>query len=120
MAASPLAPTKAFWASCALVIASTLALPLVSGYGTNLFQTVVGGAWGIVASVSSDAFADLHKLVVWLVAAVLNVVLFSIPAACVLFSTRTRWPVAGTFLLAFWLIFYAASLFILFPATDGP
>jgi hypothetical protein len=120
MPASALSPAKVFWASCALVIGSTLALPFVSGYGTSLFQAVVGGAWSIVAAVTSDGFADLHKLVVWFFAAALNVVLFSIPAACVLFATRDRWPVAGTFLLALWLMFYAASLFILFPATDGP
>ena len=120
MAATSLSPTKAFWASCAFVIGSTLAVPFVAGYGTNLFQGVVLGAWSIVAALTSDAFANLHKFVVWLVAAALNVALFAVPAAGVVLVTRRRWPVAGTRLLVFWLLFYLASLFILFPATDGP
>lgn len=112
--------TKAFWALCALVVGATLAFPLVTGYGTSLFQAVVGGAWSIVAAVTSDAFADLHKLLVWSIAALLSVTFFSIPAVGVLFATRGRPPVVGATLLIAWFLFYAASLFIFFPATDGP
>jgi len=120
MVPSALNPTKTFWASCAFVIITTLALPFVAGYGTSLFQAVVGGAWSVVATFTSDTFADRHKLVVWFIAAALNVLLFAIPAAAFLLTTRGRWPVAGTLLLAAWLLFYIASLFMLFPATDGP
>ena len=120
MSALTLTPSRMFWASCVLIIGCSSALPFVGGYATNLFQTVVLGAWSIVASITSDAFADRHKVVVWLVAAALNVTLFSIPAVGVLVVTRGRWPIVGTVVLILWLLFYIASLFFLFPATDGP
>ena len=120
MDALPLTPTKAFWMSCVVVGSCAVALPFISGYGTTLFQAVALGAWGLVAALSSDLFADTHKAVVWFTAAILNVLFFAVPAVGVLLATRTRWPVASTWVLILWLLFYVASLFVLFPATDGP
>jgi hypothetical protein len=74
----------------------------------------------VVAVLSSDAVADHNKLVVWLIAGILNALLFAIPATGLLLAARDRWPVSGTVLLAAWLLFYVSSLFMLFPATDGP
>lgn len=114
------APATTFWASCVLVVASTCAFPFVTGYGTNLFQLVAGGAWSIVAAVASSAVADLAKALVWLAAGALNVLLFSIPAAAILLATRRSRPTFRNLALLSWLLFYEASLFVLFPATDGP
>jgi hypothetical protein len=118
---SALNPTRTLWGASFVVAASTLALPFVTGYGTTLSQTVVLGAWSIVAALTSDAFTNLHKPLVWLVAAALNVLLFLVPAAAILLSTRgARATSTRTVALVGWLVFYAASLFILFQATDGP
>ena len=118
--AAALSPTRTLWVSSLLVAASTLALPFVSGYGTTLSQTVVLGAWSIVAAITSDAFADLHKPLVWLVAVVLNVLLFLVPAAAILLATRGVRVAIRTVALLGWLVLYVASLFVLFEATDGP
>ena len=103
-----------------VVLASTALLPSITGYGTVLFQVVVLGAWGIVAALTSGLFADLHHPVVWIVAAALNLLLFALPTTAIYFSTRTRWPLLGGCAIGAWLAFYLASLFALFPATDGP
>lgn len=69
---------------CAIVVAlSTLILPSVKGYGTVLFQTVVLGAWGILAATTSDQYADPHHAQVWTLALVLNVLMFLIPASLI-------------------------------------
>jgi len=107
-------------AACAVVIASTAFLPSITGYGTNLFQLVALGAWSIVAALTAGLYADLHHPVVWMVAAVLNLSLFAVPAIGVGLVTRKRWPLVGASIVTAWLVFYLASLFLLFPATDGP
>ena len=66
-----------------LVAASAAVLPGVTGYGTELSQFVVLGAWSLVAAVTSSVFADLHREFVWPVAALVNVVLFGVPALVV-------------------------------------
>jgi hypothetical protein len=113
-------PTKILLAAAGLVGASTAALPGVTGYGTNLFQLVALGAWGIVAAITSDLYADTHHPVAWSVAFVLNLVLFLIPASGIWLTARNRWPVGCSVGISAWCIFYLASLFWLFPATDGP
>jgi ABC-type amino acid transport substrate-binding protein len=110
--AAALAPAKTFGASCVLVIASTFALPFVTGYGTNLFQLVVGGAWSIVAAVASDAYADLAKALVWFPAGILNVLLFGVPAAAILLATRRSRASLRNFALLSWLVVYEASLLV--------
>jgi len=99
--------------------AASLFLPLVRGYGTILFQFVVLGAWGIVASVSSGTFADQHHEIVWPIAVLVNVVLFLLPVLPVWLIGRRK-PNAASILLLLWCSFYLAALFVLFPAADGP
>ena len=120
MVASAVSPSRAFVTFCILVALSTAAFPFVAGYGTFLFQAVALGGWWLVAAVTSDRWADLHHLPVLVAAATLNVVVFGVPAAVILFTGRLHWPAATVALLTLWLIFYALSLFLLFPATDGP
>ena len=120
MGTMPLHPTKVLLATAGLIGASTAAPPSVTGYGTILFQIVALGAWGIVAALSSGLYADTHHPVVWSVALVLNLLLFLIPAAVIWLTARKRWPVGCSVAILAWSVFYLASLFWLFPATDGP
>lgn len=113
-------PTRVLLVCLALVVASTFALPYVTGYGTRLFQVVVLGAWSIVAKTTSGAFADQHDLVVWSLSGVLNILGFSIPSLPTYFILHRRAPAATSVALIAWLIFYLGCLFILYPATDGP
>jgi hypothetical protein len=113
-------PTKVLLVAVGLVGASTAILPTVGGYGTILFQVVALGAWGIVAAVTSGLYADTHHPVVWSVAFFLNVVLFIVPAGIIWLAGRRRWPVGSSAVISAWCAFYLASLFLLFPATDGP
>jgi hypothetical protein len=115
-----LTPTKTLVAAASAVGASTALLPGVTGYGTLLFQLVALGAWGIVAAITSGAYADANHPWVWSVALVLNLALFLIPAFIIWLTGRKRWPVACSVTLGVWCAFYLASLFVLFPATDGP
>ncbi len=58
---------RAIITSGLVVAASTAGLPAVRGYGTVIFQLVMGAAWSIVARLSSGIFADRHQGIVWLV-----------------------------------------------------
>lgn len=102
------------------VAASTGLLPLVSGYGTVLAQAVVLGSWSVVARLASSRFADQHDGAVWTVAGLINGLLFFVPASLIYIFTRKRRPRLGIGLLLLWCLFYLASLFYLFPASDGP
>ena len=106
---------------CLVVVAlSAAAFPYVTGYGMQLFQVVVLGAWALVAAATSGAFADQHHFVVWPLATVLNVILFSLLSLPAYFILRRRAPKFLSLFLISWLIFYVCCLFVLFPATDGP
>jgi len=102
------------------VAAGTAALSWIYGYGTILFQVVMLGAWSILAAVTSGQYADLHHGPVWVIALILNLVLFLVPAVLIWLVTRRRWPKASAVLLIAWSVFYLMSLFVLLPATDGP
>ena len=115
-----LSPNRTLLASFGVVAASTIALPSVGGYGTVLFQVVVLNAWAIVAAATSQFYADHHHAPVWILALVLNVALYAIPATLIWGLTRTKWPRASTWLMLCWCVFYLASLFVIFRATDGP
>ena len=122
MARTPIVtPTaKVLLAAAGVIGASTAVLPSVTGYGTNLFQLVAVGAWGLVAAVTSGMYADTHHPIVWSVAFLLNVLLFALPAGLIWLIGRRRWPVGSSIAILAWCTFYLASLFWLFPATDGP
>jgi hypothetical protein len=115
-----ISPTRVLWVATGVVGASTALLPWVTGYGTILFQVVVLGAWGAVAAMTSGPYADTHHGPLWLIALLLNVVLFLIPAGIVWLVSRKRWQSFCSGTIALWCCFYLASLFFLFQATDGP
>jgi hypothetical protein len=111
---------RAIITSGLVVAASTAGLAAVRGYGTVMFQLVVLGAWSIVARLSSGLFADRHQGIVWLVAVVVNITVFSLIGIPVWLFSRNRLRKWGTLVIVCWTVFYVAMLFILFPATDGP
>jgi hypothetical protein len=115
-----LLPKSVLLFTAGAVGASTVFLPSVTGYGTVLFQAVALGAWGIVAALTSGKYADLHHAPVWSAAFILNLILFLIPALIIWIVFRNRSPKACSSALLVWFVFYIASLFFLFPATDGP
>lgn len=115
-----LSPNIALVSTTATVGASTAVLPVVAGYGTWLSQLVVLGAWSLVAGLTSEAYADQHEAAVWVAAFVLNVLLFFVPAVLVWLAVRKRWPHMCSGLLVTGCVVYLASLFVLFPASDGP
>ena len=115
-----LSPNRTLMASLTVVAASTAALPWIYGYGTVLFQVVVLGAWSILARATSQVYADRHHGPMWAIALIVNVLLFAIPATVIWALSRNRWPRFSTYLLLGWAMFYLASLFVLFPATEGP
>lgn len=88
--------------------------------GTYLFQAVVLNAWGLVASATSGTFADQNHWLLWPVAALLNVFVFSLVAVPGYFMLRQRAPRLCAGLLVLWLLLHLMLLFVLFPASDGP
>jgi hypothetical protein len=98
-----LSPDRTLLIATGAVGASTAILPTIGGYGTILFQAVVLGAWAIVASLTSGEYADLNHGAVWLVALLLNVLLFLVPALALWLITRKRWPEASTISLIAWV-----------------
>jgi len=103
-----------------IVAATALVFPNVTGYGTILYQIVVLGAWRILASFGSGAFADTHHQVVWLLAGAINLIIFLVPEVTIWFAARKRWPGIFSIATCAWCGFYLLCLFFLFPATDGP
>ena len=120
LAISTKTPTRFLLSGLALVALSTAALPYITGYGMQLMQIVVLGAWALLAAVTSSTFADQNHSFLWPIAAVLNVALFSILALPVYLIFRRRAQLFASLFLMAWLVFYLACLFVLFPATDGP
>ena len=103
-----------------LVTTSCFFLPLVGGYGTVLYQYVTLYGWKIVASTASAQFADTHRTTVWTVAGLLTVLTFLVPATAICSLSRNRRENIGSVALIAWCVLYVASLFALFPASDGP
>jgi hypothetical protein len=120
MTALRLTPSTVLLACACAVALATPVLFHVHGYGTILLQLVVLGAWGLLAAVSSGAYADHHYWLVMALAVVVNVVLFSVPAVAIVAATARRSPAIAKWAIAAFFAFYLLSLFILFPATDGP
>lgn len=115
-----LTPKQALIGATVTVAASTVLIPFVAGYGTVLYQAVAFMSWAIVAKVVSSRFADQHDAIVWVVAIVVNGLFFFLPAWIAYAMTRRSWPRVGVAILIAWCFFYLASLFYLFPASDGP
>jgi hypothetical protein len=111
---------KAIAGGFSLVAVSTCALPFVTGYGTALFQLVVLTAWGLVASATSGLFADHHHEVVWPVALLLNLTAYGVPLLLLRFCVKRARSAVRVGTVVAWTAVYLASLFVLFPATDGP
>ena len=117
---APVKPGTVLIVGISLVALSTVFFPFIYGYGMMLFQLVVLLAWSVVAAVSSGVFADQHHEFIWPIAVLLNVAFFAIVAVPIWLIAKTRMPKAGSVVLVVWTLFYVASLFWLFPATDGP
>ena len=115
-----LASNENLLATTCVVAASTAALPTITGYGTDLFQIVVLGAFAFTGAITSFDYADKHHAPVYAVALVLNLMLFLMPAIAICLVGRERWPNWCSVAIVAWCGFYMASLFWLFPATDGP
>jgi hypothetical protein len=111
---------KAAAAGTSVVALSTGALPFVTGYGTILSQLVVLGAWSLVASATSGAFADQHHEALWPVALLLNLVGYGAPMLLLRFCLKRASGTVRSGGIIVWTAFYLAALFVLFPATDGP
>ena len=109
-----------FLVSAGVIALSAAAFPWVAGYGTVLFQFVAFGGWFLVYKVTSGEFADQHLGLVLLVGSALNVLMFGIIAIPTWLLLRARQGRIGIVTLLLWAFFYLASLFWLFPATDGP
>lgn len=103
-----------------LIVALTAITFRATGYGTLLSQTILLGSWGLVARLVSPQFADRYDSVVWLVTAVVNGLLFSLPAGIIYHLTRQKLRRFRMPLLIGWTFAYLGLLFWLFPATDGP
>jgi hypothetical protein len=113
-------PDRIFITSAIAVALSTATFPYVPGYGTQLFQAVMLGAWSLIARLSSGQFADRHTGIVWVVTFLLNMIGFSSIGAPTWAIFRNRAPNFASILVISWTIFYVAMLFVLFPATTGP
>jgi hypothetical protein len=113
-------PRHALLVGITLAALATVGMPFIAGYGTILAQVVGLNAWAIVASLSSEAYADQNHLFLWPIAAALNILLFLIVAAPAYFLLRRRAPRFFVAFVTVWLLFYVSCLFVLFPATDGP
>ena len=113
-------PKTVLMGTTGAVAASTGLLALVSGYGTFLYQVVALASWEVVARATSSRFADQHDGAVWGTAVLINGLLFSVPALLIYALTRRKRRRLGVGLLLLWCLFYLASLFWLFPASDGP
>ena len=103
-----------------LVSIATLGFPAVSGYGTHLHQLIVLSAWSLLAHVTSQPYADTHHGFLWSIALLLNVITFWSVAVPLWVLNRKRRPFVGVTALMVFAGFYIASLYWLFPATDGP
>ena len=113
-------PTTALLMCSAVVAFVTPLLFQVHGYGTELLQLVVLGAWALLAALSSGAYADHHYYLVMALAVVVNLVLFGVPAGVILAATRRRSPLVVRWAIVAFFGFYLCCLGFLFPATDGP
>lgn len=113
-------PNAVLVSTTSIVGLSTSLLPSITGYGTVLFQIIVLGAWRIVAGLTSGEFADHHHGPVWFTALLLNLAVFLVPAIAGWLLLRRRVPALCSVVVSCWCLFYLASLFILFRATDGP
>lgn len=113
-------PAKVLLGALAVVVGSTGILVTIGGYGTLLSQAILLSSWAIVARFTTARFADQHHVAVWCVAALVNSLLFLLPALVVVAATRRRRPQLGMGLLVLYAITYLALLFLFFPAQDGP
>ena len=112
-------PTRTLWVCLLVVALCTAAFPFIHSYGTALFLAVGLNGWFLVAKATSQVFADQHRWVVLLVAAALNVVLYSIVALPGYFAVRRRAPIVASFfywygLRSTWRAYWYFSL----PLTD--
>jgi hypothetical protein len=74
----------------------------------------------LASSLMSPPFAKGHLALTYVWIFLFNMALYAAPATLIWAVTRARWPPASACLMLFWCAFYLGSLFVFFPATDGP
>ncbi|MEP6592709.1 MAG: hypothetical protein ABJC51_03410 [Acidobacteriota bacterium] len=111
---------RALLVTSAIVALTTAVFPTVTGYGTHLLQIVEFTAWALLAGVTSGSFADQHHGILWVIVSGVNVFTFWIVAVPFWALMRRRSQSVGLSALLGVSAFYIASLFWLFPASDGP
>jgi hypothetical protein len=72
--------------------ASTIGIPYVPGYATNLDQIVGFTGFGILAVVTSDRFADMNHWALWPIVGIVNIMVFAIPGVGLWLAGQKRWP----------------------------
>lgn len=115
--------TSPTWFACVgtvAVILSTVILVALPGYGSALFAFIGAIAYDAVYLPTSTGFADSHKALVSLVAAVLNGLFFAIPSLLIITILRKKRVITRNLVLLSWLLIYSEMLFLFPRATDGP
>lgn len=120
MTAASMPLRRAFVVTVLLVLCSSFLLANLPGYGTLLSQFLVLSGWGLISALTSPQFADTHPDWALLAAALLNTIVFVIPALLIRLLFRSRNALHGVSAMIIWLLVYMACVFLLFPARDGP
>jgi hypothetical protein len=103
-----------------VIAASTFAFPKLNNNVTTLCLLIILGAWSILARLTSENFVHSHQLIMWIMAAVINLLYFLAPVAVIWLLARKRWPVFVSVAICVWCGFYLLCLFRLFPANFAP
>lgn len=104
--------------SVAIVFLSTF---LLRTHGATYFSDlVVFGANFLGSTFTSIDFMDKNSWLIWWIAPLINVVVFSIIAVPVWFFVRSKNDLLCSLLLGSLCLTHLLMLFLLFPATDGP
>jgi len=80
----------------------------------------LSSAWSRVAAATSGVFADHHHEVVWPAALLLDLAAYGLPAILLRLCVKRATILVRVGVVSVWTAFYLASLFVLFPAPDGP
>lgn len=112
--------SRALGYGTAVAAVSSVFLAVLGGYGTIHRQFVTLYGWSIAQAVSPAENAEPPLVLTMLFAGLLNVLVFLVPALIIWFVCRDKWPKVGRNLIVAWCVLFLATLFFLFPASDGP
>ena len=103
-----------------LVAVSSVFLTQVSGYGTILYQVVMLSSALLVNGFTNEPLSEVGKSWFILSLVFVNLLLFLIPTLTVWGICKSRWPKFTSIIVATFSAVFILSLYVLFPATDGP